>query len=209
LVLLRMRHRVFLLSPANAGGPRARMVLNEVATFNLADRLRTTGAPIGDIFQFISGLYFRGKLAYSQAFAAAPPDVSASLVITAGLGLVPPDRLVTIDQLRAIAAIPIDVAEERYRLPLERDSRLLDEAIGPDCDIVLLGSVASDKYVEPLLKIFGARLLFPSDFTGRGDMSRGGLMLRSAQAGTELPYVPVEGATVRGKRPPKLPKIRR
>lgn len=183
------------------------MVLNEVATFDLADRLRTTGAPIGDIFQFISGLYFRGKLAYAQAFAAAPPGVAATLVITGGWGLVPPGQLVTIAQLRDIAAVPIDVAEERYRLPLERDARLLNQAIGPECDVVLLGSVASDKYVEPLLKIFGSRLLFPSDFTGRGDMSRGGLMLRSARAGTELSYVPVAGATVRGKRPPKLPKL--
>ncbi len=183
------------------------MVLNEVATFELAGQLRTTGAPIGDIFQFISALYFRGKILYSQAFAAAPDGVSGSLVITGGVGLIPPERAVTIDEFRAIAAVPIDVAEDRYRLPLERDAQLLNAAIGPECDVVLLGSVASDKYVKPLLGIFGSRLLFPSEFTGRGDMSRGGLMLRSARAGTELLYVPVAGATVRGKRPPRLPKL--
>jgi hypothetical protein len=204
-----MRPRVFLLSPANAGGKRAQMVLNEVATFELADRLRTTGAPIGDVFKFISGLYFRGKLAYSQAFAAAPAGISASMVITGGFGLVPPERLVTIEELRALAGVPIDVADDRYRLPLERDANALNEAIGPACDVVLLGSVASDKYVDPLLRIFGTRLVFPSDFTGRGDMSRGGLMLRSARAGVELSYVSVAGATLRGKRPPRLPKIGR
>ena len=181
------------------------MVLNERAKFDLADRLRTTGAPVGDVFQFISGLYFRGKMAYARAFAAPPPGVPGSVVITAGFGLVPPETPVTIEHLRAIAGVPIDAAEERYRIPLDRDAALLDEAIGPDCDIILLGSVASEKYVEPLLKVFGTRLLFPSDFVGRGDMSRGGLMLRCARSGVELPYIPVLGATLRGKRPPKLP----
>lgn len=184
------------------------MVLNERATFPLAEQLRAGGAPLGDVFQFISGLYFRGKLAYARAFAAPPSGVPAAVVITSGFGLIPPDTLVTIDTLRAIAGVPIDAAEERYRAPLERDARLLDAAAGPGCDIVLLGSVATEKYVQPLLEVFGTRLLFPSDFVGRGDMSRGGLMLRCARAGIELPYEPVQGAVLRGKRPPKLPKLR-
>ena len=44
---------------------------------------------------------------------------------------------------------------------------------------VLLGSVATDKYVGPLLDVFGDRLYFPATFAGRGDMSRGGLLLRA------------------------------
>lgn len=182
------------------------MVLNERATFDLAGRLRTEGAPLGDVFQFISGLYFRGKLAYARAFAAPPPAVAASLVITSGFGLMSPDALVTIHQLREIAGVPIDATEHRYREPLERDFEALVTAAGPDCDFILLGSVATEKYVEPLLKFCGARLLFPSDFVGRGDMSRGGIMLRSARSGEELQYVPVLGATLHGKRPPRLPK---
>jgi hypothetical protein len=204
-----MRSRVFLLSPAYAGGARGRMVLNDRATFDLAERLRTSGAPLGDVFEFVSGLYFRGKIAYSRAFAAPPSGVPASMVITAGAGLMPPETTVTIEQLRLIAAVPIDAAEPRYRLPLERDARLLDRAAGPECDVILLGSIASEKYVEPLLSVFGERLLFPADFVGRGDMSRGGLMLRCARSGDELAYVPVSGAVVHGKRPPKLPKIPR
>ena len=203
------RRRVFLLSPANAGGPRAQMALSDRAQFDLAVRLRQGGAPLGEVFTFISGLYFRGKIAYSQAFANPPAGVPGAAVITAGFGLIPPETPVNIEQLRAIAAIPIDAAESRYRAPLERDARLLADAAGPDCEFVLLGSVATEKYVEPLLNIFGERLLFPSDFVGRGDMSRGGLMLRSARAGMELAYVPVQGAVVRGKRPPKLPKLRK
>lgn len=201
-----MKARIFLLSPANAGGQRAQMVLNERAQFDLANQLRTTGAALGDVFQFISGLYFRGKLAYSRAFGAPPPATPASVIITSGVGLIPPETLVTIHELRAIAGIPIDAGDLRYRAPLERDAHLLNEAAGPDCDFVLLGSVATEKYVEPLIKVFGTRLLFPSDFVGRGDMSRGGLMLRCARTGLELPYVPVLGATLRGKRPPKLPR---
>lgn len=202
------RRRVFLLSPANAGGERARMVLSDRAQFDLAVGLRREGAPLGDVFQFISGLYFRGKIAYSRAFAAPPGGVPGAVVITAGFGLIPPETVVTIDQLRAIAGVPVDAADARYRIPLERDARALAESSGEECDFVLLGSVATEKYVEPLLKVFGERLLFPGDFVGRGDMSRGGLMLRAARAGVELEYVPVLGAVLRGKRPPKLPKLR-
>ncbi len=204
-----MKPRVFLLSPAYAGGERARMLFREGAQFDLAHNLRTNGAPLGDVFQFISGLYFRGKLAYSRAFANPPAGAPPSVVITSGFGLIPPSTVVTFAQLQAIAGVPIDAGEERYRLPLERDAKLLAGTAGADCNFVLLGSVATAKYVEPLLDVFGTRLLFPSDFVGRGDMSRGGLMLRSSRSGEELAYMPVLGATLHGKRPPKLPRIPR
>jgi hypothetical protein len=202
-------NRVFLLSPANASGPRARMVMNERAEFELAVRLRREGAPLGDIFGFISGLYFRGKSAYSNAFAVPPPGVAGSLVITAGRGLVPPETLIGFADLLAIAAVPIDLGEPRYRDPFERDAVRLYKTISPDCEVVLLGSIATPKYLEPLLDIFGSRLLFPSDFVGRGDMSRGGLMLRSVRDGVELDYIPAGNAIRRGQRPPKLPKLKR
>jgi hypothetical protein len=136
------------------------MVLNDRAQFDLAVNLRQGGAPLGEVFQFISGLYFRGKAAYSRAFAAPPRGVPASVVITAGFGLIPPETVVTIEQLRAIAAVPIDASEARYRAPLERDAALLAEAAGPDCDFILLGSVATVKYVEPLLKSSGRGCCF-------------------------------------------------
>lgn len=184
------------------------MVLRNQANFELAVKLRREGAPLGEIFAFISGLYFRGKLAYSRAFAAPPDGHSGSFVITAGRGLVCPDQNVTIDDLIQIAAVPVDAAERRYREPLERDARAVAQAMGDDCDIVLLGSVATAKYMDPLLAIFGERLLFPAEFVGRGDMSRGGLMLRCAREGRELTYTPAIGAVRHGPRPPKLPKVR-
>lgn len=184
------------------------MVLNERAAFDLAVKLRESGAPLGEVYAFVSGLYFRGKIAYSRAFAAPPPGVPASVVITPGFGLIPPDTVVTMDQLRDIAKVRIDVDDPRYRAPLERDARLLNEAAGPDCQYVLLGSVATPKYMEPLLNIFGERLLFPVEFVGRGDMSRGGLMLRCARSGIELTYAPAHKTTRHGPRPPKLPKWR-
>ena len=157
------------------------MVLRDRAQFELAVRLREGTASLGDVFAFISGLYFRGKLAYSQAFAAPPSGMPGSLIITAGGGLVPPETPISLDQLRAIASVPIDAADPRYREPLEHDARLLEAAIGPECVVVLLGSIATTKYLTPLLAIFGERLLFPEAFVGRGDMSRGGLMLRAAR----------------------------
>ena len=182
------------------------MVLSPRAEFDLAVRLRCEGAPLGEVYAFISGLYFRGKLAYSKAFAAPPPGTPGSLVITPGRGLVAPETAVTIEDLRAVAAIRIDLDDPSYRAPLERDARSLDEAAGPDCRYVLLGSLATPKYTEPLSRVFGERLLFPEEFVGRGDMSRGGLMLRCAHQGLELNYVPAHTSARHGSRPPKLVK---
>lgn len=193
--------KVFLLSPANCGGERAKLLFNQSAQFDLARRVRSgEGAPLGEIFAFLSGLYFRGKLAYARRFAPSPDD---ALVITSNRGLVSPDARVTLEELRALGDVPIDARDLRYREPFERDAvALARRATG--AQVILLGSVASGKYVDVLLEVFGARLHFPGDFVGRGDMSRGGLMLRAVDAGVELPYVPVSGAVRRGKRPPKL-----
>lgn len=184
------------------------MILSEKAGFDRAKRLRYEGLPLGEIFSFISGLYFRGKLAYAQAFAHPPESVPGALVITAGRGLVPPETIVTLAELREIADVPVEPKNARYRVPLERDARKLLERAGTACDVVLLGSIATPKYVEPLVAIFGERLVFPSQFVGRGDMSRGGLMLRCAQERQELRYEAVHNANCRGPRPPKLPKAR-
>jgi hypothetical protein len=207
--------RVFLLSPANCGGRRASQVVSDKAEFALARRLRSpAGAPLGEVFAFMSGLYFRGKLAYARRFADPPdpgePLVSGGvLVITPNAGLRGADVAVTRDSIRQFAGEPIDLENERYLRPLERSARTLRAAVGAECEVVLLGSVASGKYVEVLQPVFGDRLLFPSAFVGRGDMSRGGLMLRCADSGDELEYVPIEGAVRHGPRPPKLTPLPR
>jgi hypothetical protein len=176
----------------------------------LARRLQSRGgAPLGEVFSFVSGLYFRGKLAYARRFAR-PPDPSdpvaggGVLVITPNTGLRAADTRVTVASFQAFAAEEIDAGNPGYRRPLERGARALEAALGDDCDVVLLGSIASGKYVDLLLPIFGARLLFPRPFVGRGDMSRGGLMLRSVTSGAELEYAPIAGAVRRGPRPPRL-----
>jgi hypothetical protein len=204
-----MEYRIFLLSPANSAGLRARMILNDRAQFELAVKLREQGAPIGEVYSFVSELYFRGKLAYAKTFEAPPAGVPGSLIITPGHGLVPPEAIVTVDQLRQMATVPVDASDSRSREPLERHARSLDEVAGPNCSFVLLGSVATTKYREPLSEVFGDRLLFPVEFAGRGDMSRGGLLLRCSRTGEQLTYVPVGKATRHGPRPPKLPKLPR
>lgn len=206
--------RVFLLSPANCSGPRAKIVLSERAQFDLAQRLRTdAGVAIGEVFAFISGLYFKGKLAYSLEFArppepGAPLTGSGALVITPTSGLRPVETRVDADGLRGFAGIDIASNDPRYRRPLIASAKALDEEIGPDCDVVLLGSIASQKYVDVLTEVFGERLRFPIEFVGRGDVSRGGLLLRCVRAREELTYVPVVGAVRHGPRPPKLTPIR-
>lgn len=180
------------------------MLFNERASFDLAVALRTRGASVGEAFSFLSGLYFRGKLAYARAFAPPPVKVPSVLVITPDRGLVSPDLRITLADLEAFSTSPVDVTNERYRSALERDARGIDEAVKGDVEVVLLGSIATGKYVDVLLGIFGERLLFPQEFVGRGDMSRGGLMLRCVDTRTELTYVPVAGAMRKGSRPPKL-----
>jgi hypothetical protein len=199
--------RIFLLSPANAAGKRAQLLMREGATFGLARRLQNGGLPLGEAFSFISGLYFRGKLAYANAFASAPDGLPGTLVITASGGLLPPETLVNREQLYLISSAPVEASEPRYRIPLERDARLIASNLSDDCEVVLLGSIATPKYVEPLLAIFGERLVFPVEFAGRGDMSRGGLMLRCVRQGVELNYVSIATGERHGPKPAKLPKM--
>jgi hypothetical protein len=198
-------HRIFLLSPANVGGKRARMLLNPEAGFELSQRLRTdAGVSLGEVFTFMSGLYFRGKLAYARAFAHPPDGQAGVLIITSNRGLVSADALVTAEELRSYSNVPIDARDERYCQPLIRDALALANSSSDNSSIVLLGSIASGKYVDHLLPIFGNRLHFPHEFVGRGDMSRGGLLLRSVAANRLLTHIPVAGALRRGSRPPRL-----
>jgi hypothetical protein len=186
------------------------LVLRVGAAFPLARAVQSAeGAPLGEVFRFASGLYFRGKLAYAEAFAQPPRGAPGALVIAPGAGLHSPHLEGRAADLRAFAAVPVDPREPLYRGPLVRDARALAEAAGARCEIVLLGSVASGKYVEPLLEVFGDRLLFPLAFVGRGDMSRGGLLLRCVRAGEELAYVAAAGAARHGPRPPRLPRLPR
>jgi hypothetical protein len=184
------------------------MLLSPRAAFPLARQLRTAeGAPLGDVMSFLSGLYFRGKLAYARTFARPPARTEGVLVITADAGLRPPSTALTVDAMQRAARVDIDVRDPRYRVPLEESAAALAARLGPRDDVVLLGSIASEKYVSVLTAVFGGRLVFPVEFVGRGDMSRGGLLIRCVAAGTELSYAPVLGAVRSGPRPPKLTPV--
>ncbi len=137
----------------------------------------------------MSGLYFRGKLAYSSAFADPPDGCPGVQVIVPGLGLRSPSAVIDLGALRAIARVPVDLASPRYLRPLQRDAARLVEQMAPVDAAILLGSIATPKYLEPLGKILGPRLRVPQEFIGRGDMSRGSLMLKCAAEGRELTYV--------------------
>jgi hypothetical protein len=198
--------RIFLLSPAHTGGKRAELILNRQAQFPLARQLhrgRTVG--LGELFSFLSALYFRGKLTYARKFAVPPRGISGALVITPGRGLMDAESLISLKDLLSFSEVPVDCADVRYRAPMEQHARRLAARSG--CEFVLLGSVSTQKYAAVLLPHLGERLLFPKDFVSRGDMSRGGLLLRSARAGRELEYIPLAGAVLRGPRPAKLEKL--
>lgn len=202
------KSRVFLLSPANSGGVRAQLLLSPRAKFDLALAVQREGAPLGEVYSFVSGLYFRGKIAYVRAFAKPPQDMPGAFIICPGRGLVPPETIVTIDDLKQIASVPVELSDARYREPFERHAGQLADIVGAECEVVLLGSIATAKYYDPLLKAFGDRLLVPAEFAGRGDMSRGGLMLRCAASGIEMNYVPAKSAARHGARPARLPRLR-
>lgn len=189
---------VFLLSPARCGGPRAQQLA--VSRSDLGDQLRAGGAPLGDVFAWLSALYFRGKLTYAQRFGSP-------LIMAPGIGLCAPSTSITAATLRTMGGVAVE--SRAFVEPLCRDAAQVKATSGARTRVVLLGSIATGKYLDTLLAIFGERLLFPGDFVGRGDMSRGGLLLRSAKSGDELAYVPVAGATRHGTRPPKLPPLPR
>jgi hypothetical protein len=199
--------RVFLLSPADCSGTRARQLQAETAEHDLARRLRgESGVELGEAFAFVSSLYFRGKLAYSRAFARPPEGLAGIHVITPCDGLKPPESPLTLKDLKRYAGVPVDPDEKRYTRPLLRDLRAMAPSWA-EAEVVLLGSVASRKYADLLAPVLGDGLLFPSDFVGRGDMSRGGLMLRCVQERRELAYVPLVGASRHGPRPARLAPI--
>jgi len=179
------------------------MLFNPKAGFALAQSLQR-GEPhaVAEIFSFLSGLYFRGKCAYAKAFARPPRGKSGGWVITPSRGLLPLEEPIQLAELREFASVPIDEDEPRYTGPLRAAAARL--AAYRDTEFVLLGSISTGKYVTVLLEALGDRLLFPSDFVGRGDMSRGGLLLRSVRDEAELSYTRVRGALLRGARPPKL-----
>ena len=200
--------RVFLLSPARTGGERAQLIFNPNAGFELAWRLhRGEARPIGEVFSFLSGLYFRGKITYAAKFAKPPRRVPGSLVITSNRGLLPVETAITLKELRAFAAVDVDHLEDLFKGPLKRDATALANCLPKKSEVVLLGSISTRKYTHTLLEVFGERLKFPIEFVGRGDMSRGGLLLRAVANGQELEYRPVQGAILKGKRPARLGPI--
>ena len=151
---------IFLLSPASCSGKRAGLVFNPKARFEVAQRLRSPeGAPVGDVFTFLSGLYFRGKLAYARRYARPPEGTPGVLIITAGAGLVEAEEPVTLRHLERFARVPIDAGEQRYRRPLARRAqpggargRMRGRAARLDRERQVRGHPG---------KIFGERLLFP------------------------------------------------
>ncbi len=189
------RCTVFLISPANLSGQRGAMLLNPSAKSPLARELRSAeGAVLGELFSFVSGLYFRGKLAYARAFGRAPAGLSVSYIISAGGGLCLADERVTLERLRGWAKVSIHQLNPHFSAPLVRHASALFERCPPATRFVLLGSVASDKYVEPLLEVFGEALFFPAAFAGLGDMSRGAVLLRAVRDDRELEYASVATA---------------
>ena len=197
-----MPHLVFLLSPANCSGKRASYLLREDGRSVLAERLRNNGATLGEVYTFMSGLYFRGKLAYARAFASPPQECAGVQIITPGLGLRDPGTAIGLAELRAIAQVPVDPDDHRYARPLRRDAMELAERLPAGASVVLLGSLATSKYLLPLCEALGDRLRYPEEFVGLGDMSRGALLLRRAAEGIQLTYgsAPLPGMTARPRR---------
>ena len=186
------RARLFLLSPASAHGARARPLLEPEPRTALARQLASSeGVPLGDVFRYLSGLYFNGKLAYARAFASPPSSVPGEgvYVITLSDGLLLPSTALRTEDMRRFAAV--EMGSETYGRALERGARTLAELLGAECEVIFLGSVGSGKYTDLLLPIFGERLLFPPALTSQGQLERGASLLRCVQERRELEYVPL------------------
>ena len=186
-----MSAKIFLLSPANTSGLRAKQLTSPRSNFDAARLYRSSeGVPISIAFAFMSALYFRGKITYALHFA--DPTTDGVFIIAPGFGLVPYDWRITEERMTVMSKTDVDIRVRKYRKPLERDAAALAETIGADAEVVLLGSVASGKYVDILLPLLGHRLRFPAAFAGMGDMARGGLLLRAVRANRELEYTTLD-----------------
>lgn len=195
-------NRIFLISPANCNGERAQWVLKKAAGSDLARRLRSPeGAPLGEVFSFLSALYFRGKLAYAQSFARPPSNGAGILIITPTAGLLPHDTMIRVSTLRGFSRVPINLKNRRYRYSLLRAVKRLATEVGPDCEVILLGSIASTKYIDILRPAFREQLRVPAQFIGLGDMSRGALLLRHVKENLELDYIAVASSCARVEAP--------
>ncbi len=202
--------QLFLLSPAFCGGRRAPLLTASTARSPLAVRLTAGTLTLGEAFAFLSGLYFRGKLTYASRFGRMPAPLPPVLVITPTRGLQSPSLPMSPSLIEEFASLDLASADERFLEPLAASARALRASLEPGVRIVLLGSIATGKYLEPLARELDNRLYYPAEFVGRGDMSRGGLLLRHAEEGRELDYVPLSaGRTRQGVRPPKLPPLPR
>jgi|SRR5262245_22918789 len=196
--------RVFLISPANCNGRRAQWIVKPKSRSELAQRLRTAeGAPLGEVFSFLSPLYFRGKLAYARAFARPPEPALGALIITPTAGLVPHDTAIRLSRLRGFARVPISEKNSLYRRALLRDVRKLALEIG-DGEVILLGGIASGKYLNVLTQALGEQLRVPAPFVGLGDMSRGALLLRCVQENRELKYISTTNISAQRARPAQI-----
>jgi hypothetical protein len=153
---------------------------------------------LGEVFSFLSGLYFRGKLEYARAFARPAADAWGVRIITMTDGLVSPDTLISSADLDRYADYQGSVPARTS--PLETTARALLERIGHEADVVLLGSVGTGKYSDVLTPIFGQQLLFPRDVLHVGQLARGAIFLQRTKELKELEYVPVADIVRRGGR---------
>src|SRR5262245_13066213 len=137
--------KIFLLSPASLTGERAKQLLSPAARFDTALRYQSPeGVPIEEAFAFLSSLYFRGKIAYARHFAGP----SGVLVIAPGFGLVPADWPLTAERMETLRRTPIDLKNPDYCEPMRRHAQTLKEALPDETRVVLLGSIATGKYVD-------------------------------------------------------------
>jgi len=199
-----MPPKIFLVSPANLSGLRAQQIASPRAQFDVAVRYRSPdGVPIADAFAFMSALYFRGKIAYARHFADPPDGV---LIITSGYGLVPPDWRLNEERMKRMKKIDVDVSARNYTKPLREHANQLASLLPSEAQVILLGSVATGKYVDVLKPILGPWLRFPRVFAGLGDMARGGLMLRAVRASKELEYTTLDAPRHRTGGSGKMPE---
>lgn len=178
---------LFLLSPANLGGERARLLTSAQARFPAAARYRQGGLTIGEAFAWISSLYFRAKLHYARRFGSLATG-SAVLVIAPGFGLVPEDWPLSSDRWRRLRRVPVDPRRPAFRRPLATACDELRQRLSADDRIVFLGGLSAERYLSVLGPALGPHLLIPRDFVSRGQMQRGSLLLRAIRDDEELVY---------------------
>ena len=147
---------------------------------------------------------------YASRFGRPPPSLPPALVITPTRGLQSPSLPISRSLIEEFASLDWHRPTRAFWIRSSRVRVSFVHRSSQRCAWSCSGASRRAGTSSRWRASSRAGCNYPAEFVGRGDMSRGGLLLRHAEEGRELDYVPLAaGLTRHGAKPPKLPPLPR